>query len=590
MGVLMYWLVFGLSLLIVSMAVYGWRSGRTRTDLFASDFWLGLRDAAKAGLFERKGVPLGDWGWSFLPVNFSHDGHILTVAPPGGGKTSTASIPSALSRGIKSRFIADPEGEISAVCIGDWRKSCDHVYVINPFGLHRTAPHNLPQHRFNPMAFIDVKGQGSGLYAARLASALITQSQTSDDSTAYFKSQGGEKLQAYIIYGALHGMTLPQVADLMALPIERSGFGDDDTEDSGITCQIDLWNDMREIDVLDGLLRKEADDLIDKLKNSAGEFQAIFSTMKDAVKFLKEPRVREALSGDDVDWEQLKKGRTVISLILPVRDFPLYAGFVRLAFMSAIMTLEQGEVSPHHVHILLEEFASLGRLPFFSELLATSRKKKAQVEIVLQNIKQLKTVYSDYEALMPNFEVRRLKKANEMGTADHFSRELGQQERVAKQGRYVATNLRTAFEIKVMKDNQQIVFIGNLRPALLGNYAYWDKRRDKSRALPNPNYKDLAGNYIVPVSEYSELPRWLAGKALRVWAGLLNPSAYALIFALSGFIWCTDPAVLIQEQFNKGRIECTWMTYHGQEMRSGRLKYGQDNWCRRFSLFHVNFF
>ena len=50
--------------------------------------WLKPWTAARKRLFNLSGIPLGDWGWWYLPVRFNEDGHILTVAPPGGGKST----------------------------------------------------------------------------------------------------------------------------------------------------------------------------------------------------------------------------------------------------------------------------------------------------------------------------------------------------------------------------------------------------------------------------------------------------------------------------------------------------------------------
>src|SRR5690606_30127338 len=224
----------------------------------------------------------------------------------------------------------------------------------------------------------------------------------------------------------------------------------------GLHCQFDVWDEMEKIDVLDGLLRREAVDLKDKLKNSPGEFQAIFSTMKDAVKFLKEPAIRRALEKDVVDWKALKTTRAVVAVVMPTRDWQLYAGFVKLAFACVVKALDEGEIARHHVHILLEEFPSMGRLPFFGDLLATGRKEKAKIEIVSQNIGQLRAIYPEWQALVPNFEVRRFKAVRDGDTAQFVSRLMGR--KTEQFGHSVfARELLTADEVATIARDRQIV-------------------------------------------------------------------------------------------------------------------------------------
>lgn len=533
--------------------------------------WLTLRRAGKAKLLGASGVPLGDWGWAYLPVRFTGEGHIMTVAPPGSGKSTTASIPSCLSRSIKSRFVADPGGEITCVCIREWRRQCDDIFVINPFALYPDAPYSLPQHAFDPMSFIDIGKQGSGRVARAIATALIAESGNDDAQSAYFKSQGADKLESYIVYGSLQGMTLPQIYDLMTLPVDARSSGDE------IACQLELWEDMQQIDALDGQLRKEASDLIDKYVNSPGEFQAIFSTMRDALKFLKEPKIRQALARAEVDWTALKRERTAIAIVLPVADWKNYAGFVRLAFMSAMVTLQEGEVSPHRVHILLEEFPALGRLSFFADLLATSRKRNAQIEIVMQNLGQLMTTYPDWKAIAPNFAVTRFKAVDNNEEAEWIRVGLGSKYKRNPMGGKILTGLMTAREVREMPDDRQIVMIGRNRPAMLGQYPYWQKVKHRVRALPNPHYPGYPElGPLVPA-------RYAAGFALRLWERIIRLDALVICALLSVLIWTSDPAVLTGQTYNSrtGERTCSWLSYRGVTTNS----FVTSDSCAEFAIF-----
>lgn len=394
---------------------------------YGSAHWLEPWTAAGRGLFGFNGIPLGEWGWTHLPVRFNEDGHILTVAPPGGGKSATGSIPSGLDRRIKSRFIADPDGEVSAVCVGAWRRDGDKVFIINPAKMFPGAPWSLPAHKFDPMKFVKPDAPDFAKRANYLANTLITRSGGEDGSTEYFKSEATNKLAAFIAFGALKGARLPAIRDWIGLPDTGQGILNSDYQN-----QSALWDAMAAEPALDGMIARQAVDLRDKRENAPAEFQAVFSTVRSAVSFLDDPSIREAMSADEVDWQALKTGRCVIAVVMPRQDWKIFAPFVRLAFLSAIWALEEGSVASHRVHILLEEFPTLGRMDFFSDVLATARKKKAQIEVVIQNLGQIEAFYPEWKALLPNFEVRRFKAVRDIDTARYVCGALGTETLVYK--------------------------------------------------------------------------------------------------------------------------------------------------------------
>lgn len=569
---MMTWLsyiVFAIALL----CVLSWRFKSHRTE-YGSARWLELWTAAKQGLFRRRGIPLGDWGWAYLRVSFDKEGHILTVAPPGGGKSSTGSIPSGLSRNIQSRFVTDPDGEVSAICIKAWREDTDAFFVINPARLFAQAPWSLPSHAFDPMAFIDPASMMFGKRAKYLASALVTRAGHEDGSTAYFKSEGIDKLAAYIAFGALHGVTLPVIRDWIALPV-----GDSDEEvrvvaGTDFKTQFELWEAMEATTALDGMIAKQAIDLRDKYLNAPAEFQAVFSTVRNAMGFLDEPTLRAALSKNEVAWGALKDRRAVISVVMPRQDWQVYGSFVRLAFLSTIWALEEGDVARHRVHVLMEEFATLGRLEFFADILATARKKKAQIEVVIQNLGQIKAQYPEWQALLPMFEVRRFKAVRDVETAKHVSEAMGNTTLVAKdpndRGRLflAGRQLRTPDEIMTMAEDRQIVFIGNLKPALLGQYPYWEKKGERARALASPFYPDG-----MPARSRGAALRAATAQALKLLGYALVPHPLAVVAVVWAGLWWADPAVTLTDHYTERRraLVCRHLTITG--MGESRIRF-----------------
>lgn len=207
-----------IALIVIAVLIVRWRMGDKRNNKRAAS-WLKPWTAARKGLLDFKGIPLGDWGWFFLPVRFHGDGHILTMAAPGGGKSSTGSVVSALDRSIKSRFVVDPDTEVTLNSIAEWRKTCgvENVKIINHEKEYMQAPWNLPSHRFNPMKGLDPSKADFQSKCKKLAAAHITFEGMEDGSTQYFKEEALEKLAAYIAFGAIKGANIKQIHDWVTL-------------------------------------------------------------------------------------------------------------------------------------------------------------------------------------------------------------------------------------------------------------------------------------------------------------------------------------------------------------------------------------
>jgi hypothetical protein len=111
-----------------------------------------------------------------------------------------------------------------------------------------------------------------------------------------------------------------------------------------------------------------------------------------------------------------------------------------------------------------------------------------------------------------------------------------------------------------MPKDRQVVFIGNNRPALLGQYPYWEKPWERRRALRSPYYpKGL------PDPPASIWPRWIGGQGLRLLSFVLGPHPQVTTAALAFFIWWSNPMILIGQNVERqtGVLHCEWITWQG---------------------------
>lgn len=132
-----------------------------------------------------------------------------------------------------------------------------------------------------------------------------------------------------------------------------------------------------------------------------------------------------------------------------------------------------------HVRCMLDEFANIGTIPRFEELLATMRSMEISANVIIQNLSQLKKMYKDsWENVIGNCDSLLFLGGQEPTTLEHISKTLGKETidlttrsrsrgkngSTSENGSIVGRELMTADELKVMKDNECILFVRGVYP------------------------------------------------------------------------------------------------------------------------------
>ncbi|MCA0948504.1 type IV secretory system conjugative DNA transfer family protein, partial [Salipiger pacificus] len=104
-------------------------------DIHGAAKWANWLDLKAAGMLSRGGVYLGETS-CLLPRSIYHngDGHILTVAPPGSGKTTSLVIPNLLLHDEGSIVVTDPKGALTAQTARHRRDTLgQRIVILNPW-------------------------------------------------------------------------------------------------------------------------------------------------------------------------------------------------------------------------------------------------------------------------------------------------------------------------------------------------------------------------------------------------------------------------------------------------------------------------
>ncbi|MBC7325695.1 MAG: type IV secretory system conjugative DNA transfer family protein, partial [Moorella sp. (in: Bacteria)] len=138
------------------------------------------------------------------------------------------------------------------------------------------------------------------------------------------------------------------------------------------------------------------------------------------------------LSGHDFSLADVAKKKTAFFCVLPVGAINLKPILTAFYYFMFKRLYELGDanrgVLPVPVRFILDEFANIGQIPGFVEVISTARSYGITIMFVLQGLKQLAQVYGGKEAenILANCDVQLLLRANDQATANFFAKRLGE--------------------------------------------------------------------------------------------------------------------------------------------------------------------
>lgn len=213
------------------------------------------------------------------------------------------------------------------------------------------------------------------------------------------------------------------------------------------------------------------------------------------------PEVMDLTCCDNIHLKIIGDEKTVMYIIIPSSDdtFNFLAAMMYTQLFDVLYdraNFKHGGRLPFHVRCLLDEFANVGTIPRFEELLATMRSMEISANVIIQNLSQLKKMYKDsWENVLGNCDSLLFLGGQEPTTLEHVSKTLGKETidtrshnrtrgkngSTSENDGILGRELMTVDELKVMKDNECILFVRGIYPFFC----------DKFVIEKHPNYKLL---------------------------------------------------------------------------------------------------
>lgn len=156
------------------------------------------------------------------------------------------------------------------------------------------------------------------------------------------------------------------------------------------------------------------------------EILSIVSTMIVQSAFIGNRAIAEVLRTSTFRWRDLKKRPTCIFLGLPARYQSTCDKWFRLMVATAINQLLYEERGIPTLFIL-DEFASLGKLPIIETAMGLARGFGVQLLPVLQDLNQLKRIYGNdsFQTFLANAGCRMFMAPNDRFTSEYVSQMCG---------------------------------------------------------------------------------------------------------------------------------------------------------------------
>jgi len=141
--------------------------------------------------------------------------------------------------------------------------------------------------------------------------------------------------------------------------------------------------------------------------------------------------VQDLLSDDTIGIDSIGDEKTALFVIISDSDrtFNFISAIMYQQLFDALFLKAENEYGgrlPYHVRFLLDEFANIGQIPNFEIYIATMRSREISVNVVLQNVAQLKGIYKDtWETITGNCDTLLFLGGKEQSTLEYISKLIG---------------------------------------------------------------------------------------------------------------------------------------------------------------------
>lgn len=394
--------------------------------------------------------------------------NVIVVGGSGAGKTRGYVLPNIMECNC-SYIIADPKGEILRKTGGLLEKEGYEICVLNLVELEKSDC-------YNPIAYLR-----SDHDALKLVTNLIknTNEKGQKSSDPFWDKSEAAILQAFILYLLHEAPASEQNFSTVMYMIENAAASE---EDESYKSPVDL--------LFDDLERKNPEHIALKMykvfKQAAGKTaKSILVSTAVRLAAFNLPEIARVTEKDEMFLNTIGNRKKAVFAVISDNDTSLNF-IVSMLYSQAFQELyheadRNGGRLPVHVRVMMDEFANVALPENFEKVLATCRGREISINIIIQNMAQIKAMFRDsWENLTGNCDTYIYLGGNESTSHEYISKSLGKETvdvktRGVTHGRNgsssnnfqsVGRELLTPDEVRMIDNNYEVVIIRGERAVL----------------------------------------------------------------------------------------------------------------------------
>lgn len=340
--------------------------------------------------------------------------NILVVGGSGAGKTRYFVKPNIMQCNC-SYIIADPKGELLRATGGMLEKQGYEVKVLNLVDMARSDC-------YNPLAYVRTDTD-----ALRLVTNLVknTTPKTAGNTDPFWDKSETALLQAFILYLVHEAPIEEQNFEMVMYMIENAAASENDEE---YKSPMDV--------MFETLEEKDPNHIALKqyrvFKQAAGKTaKSILVSVAVRLASFNLSELASFTQKDEMELHLLGKRKQAIFAVIPDND----SSFNYLVGMLYTQAFQELYYDADHrsggrlkipVRVLMDEWANVALPDDFEKILATCRSRDISINIIVQNISQIKAMYKDsWESIIGNCDHFLYLGGNEQSTHKYISELLG---------------------------------------------------------------------------------------------------------------------------------------------------------------------
>lgn len=407
--------------------------------------------------------------------------NVIVVGGSGAGKTRGYVLPNIMECNC-SYIIADPKGEILRKTGGLLEKEGYEICVLNLVELEKSDC-------YNPIAYLR-----SDHDALKLVTNLIknTNEKGQKSSDPFWDKSEAAILQAFILYLLHEAPASEQNFFTVMYMIENAAASE---EDESYKSPVDL--------LFDDLERKNPEHIALKMykvfKQAAGKTaKSILVSTAVRLAAFNLPEIARVTEKDEMFLNTIGNRKKAVFAVISDNDTSLNF-IVSMLYSQAFQELyheadRNGGRLPVHVRVMMDEFANVALPENFEKVLATCRGREISINIIIQNMAQIKAMFRDsWENLTGNCDTYIYLGGNESTSHEYISKSLGKETvdvktRGVTHGRNgsssnnfqsVGRELLTPDEVRMIDNNYEVVIIRGERAVMDKKFALQKHRNIK---------------------------------------------------------------------------------------------------------------